>query len=90
MVQIAALVLGFPVGYFVRNKRVALIALTVVLGLLLVPQTISVRDDGHLDPSYWVVQVITFAVAYGLVTWGAHIARRRRAGADATAGVPLR
>jgi hypothetical protein len=90
MVQIAALLLGFPVGYYVRSKRLAMLSLTFVLGLLLIPQTIAVRNDGHLEASYWAVQLLTLAVAFGLVSWGAHIARRRRARAASTTEFSIR
>ncbi len=78
MVQIAALVLSFPAGYYIRHRLQACGAMTVVLGLLLIVQTISVGDADRTDPIYWVIQVVTFAVAAGLVTWGNHVAARRR------------
>ena len=89
MVQIAALVLGFPLGYFIRKKPVAFGVLAVLLGVLLIPQTIGVNNDGHVDAAYWVVQAITFAVGYGLVTWGAYVARRRRTADTTPAGMRI-
>jgi hypothetical protein len=79
MVQIAMLVLAFPLGAMRWSKTTAVAVTAVVFGLVLVPQTISVRNDGSYDASYWVVQAITAAVAFGLVTWGSHWRASRRA-----------
>jgi nitrate reductase NapE component len=79
MIQIATLVLGFPAGYFIRDKVRATCALFVVLAVVLIPQTISTKNDGHLEALYWIIQAATFVAAYGLVVWGHRIAIRRRA-----------
>jgi peptidoglycan/LPS O-acetylase OafA/YrhL len=91
MVQIAALVLGFPAGFLLRPRGRAFLALTVVLGVLLVVQTIAVADEGDLDKTvdhliYWPVQAVSLAVAFGLATWGGHGAAKRRAATGAGAG----
>lgn len=78
MVQIAMLVLAFPLGAMRWSKTTALAVTAGVFVLVLIPQTISVRNDGSYDASYWVVQAITAAVAYGLVTWGSHWGAGRR------------
>ena len=49
MVQLAALLLGFPAGYLIRNQRLALVAMGVVLTALLVAQTIAVGHDDRID-----------------------------------------
>jgi hypothetical protein len=63
MVQLAALLLGFPAGYLIRNQRVALAAMGVLLTALLVAQTIAVGHDDRIDAIYWVIQAVTYAVA---------------------------
>ena len=78
MVQLAALLLGFPAGYLIRNKHLALVAMGVLLTALLVVQTIAVGHDDRIDAIYWVIQAVTYAVA-GLVVWGHHVSTNRRA-----------
>ena len=78
MVQLAALLLGFPTGYFIGDRRFAFVALGVPLTVLLIVQTIAVGHDDRIDIIYWVIQAITSAVAVGLVTWGRHVAAGRR------------
>lgn len=79
MVQLAALLLGFPAGYLIRNKHLALVAMGVLLTALLVVQTIAVGHDDRIDAIYWVIQAVTYAVAAGLVVWGHHASTNRRA-----------
>lgn len=79
MVQLAALLLGFPAGYLIRNQRLALVAMGVVLTALLVAQTIAVGHDDRIDAIYWMIQAVTYAVAAGLVVWGHHASTNRRA-----------
>lgn len=79
MVQLAALLLGFAAGFLIRNQRVALVAMGVVLTALLVAQTIAVGHDDRIDAIYWVIQAVTYAVAAGLVVWGHHVSANRRA-----------
>ena len=79
MVQLAALLLGFPAGYLIRNKHLALVAMVVLLTALLVVQTIAVGHDDRIDAIYWVIQAVTYAVAAGLVVWGHHVSANRRA-----------
>ena len=79
MVQLAALLLGFPAGYLIRNKHLALVAMGVLLTALLVVQTIAVGHDDRIDAIYWVIQAVTYAVAAGLVVWGHHVSTNRRA-----------
>ena len=78
MVQLAALLLGFPAGYLIRNKHLALVAMGVLLTALLVVQTIAVGHDDRIDAIYWVIQAVTYAVAAGLVVWGHHVSTNRR------------
>lgn len=79
MVQLAALLLGFPAGYLIRNKHLALVAMGVLLTALLVVQTIAVGHDDRIDAIYWVIQAVTYAVAAGLVVWGHHASTNHRA-----------
>lgn len=78
MVQLAALLLGFPAGYLIRNKHLALVAMGVLLTALLVVQTIAVGHDDRIDAIYWMIQAVTYAVAAGLVVWGHHVSTNRR------------
>ena len=77
MVQLAALLLSFPAGYVISSRRLACGAMGVILTALLAVQTVAVGHDNRVDPIYWVIQVITYAVAAGLVTWGRHVAASR-------------
>ncbi len=79
MVQIAVLLLAFPIGLGRWSRRTALLATTALVLVLLVPQTISVRNDMGIDWIYWVVQVITLAVGLGLTSWGHAWSSKRRA-----------
>ncbi len=81
MVQLAMLLFGFPIGYFVsRSKRAALLVTTAVALVLLIPQTFWVNSDNPSDinDGYWLIQVISLAVGLGLTLLGRRVRQNRR------------
>mgnify|MGYP006357963999 CR=1 FL=1 len=78
MVQLAALLLGFPAGYLIRNKHLALVAMGVLLTALLVVQTTAVRHADRTPAIHRAPHPLTYAVAAGLVVWGHHVSTNRR------------
>ena len=46
--------------------------------VVLIPQTIEIRNTKDYNFAYWIVQVITLAVALALVTWASKLSTRRR------------
>ncbi len=82
MVQLAMLLFGFPIGYFVsRSQQVALLVTTAVALVILIPQTIWVNSDNpnDINGGYWIIQAITLAVGLGLTLLGRSLRRKRRA-----------
>jgi type III secretory pathway component EscS len=77
MVQIAMLLLAFPLGFFIRNRTSAIAATAVVFIVVSVPQALTTPQRNQI--SYWVVQALTVLVAYVLLRWGSAIGARRRA-----------
>ncbi len=81
MVQLAMLLFGFPIGYFVsRSQRAALLVTTAVALVLLIPQTFWVNSDNPSDinDGYWLIQVISLAVGLGLTLLGRRVRQNRR------------
>lgn len=83
MVQIAMVVFAFPIGAAMRSRRAALVLIVALFVIVSILQFLTTPQRGEV--SYWVVQLITAVVAYGLVTWGATWGVRRRTRRDATA-----
>ncbi len=82
MVQLAMLLFGFPIGYFVsRSQQVALLVTTAVALVILIPQTIWVNSDNpnDINGGYWIIQAITLAVGLGLTLLGHRLRQNRRA-----------
>ena len=82
MVQLAMLLFGFPIGYFLsRSQQVALLVTTAVAVVLLIPQTMWVNSDNpnDINGGYWIIQAITLAVGLGLTLLGRRLRQNRRA-----------
>ncbi len=79
MVQIAMLLLAFPLGLLRWSRRTAYAVVTAVFIVVLIPQTIAIRNTKDYNFAYWIVQVITLVVALALVTWASKVSTRRRA-----------
>lgn len=82
MVQLAMLLFGVPIGYFVsRSQQTALLVTTAVAVVILIPQTIWVNSDNPKDinDGYWLIQAITLAVGLGLTLLGRKLGQNRRA-----------
>jgi len=77
MVQIAMLLFAFPLGFARWSRRAAYAATAAVFVAMSIPQLLTTPQRREI--SYWVVQAITLAVAYGLVTWGSAWGTHRRA-----------
>ena len=82
MVQLAMLLFGFPIGYFLsRSQQVALLVTTAVALVLLIPQTMWVNSDNpnDINGGYWIIQAITLAVGLGLTLLGRKLGQKRHA-----------
>ena len=82
MVQLAMLLFGFPIGYFLsRSQQVALLVTTAVALVILIPQTMWVNSDNpnDINGGYWIIQAITLAVGLGLTLLGRRLRQNRRA-----------
>jgi hypothetical protein len=77
MVQIAMLLLAFPLGFFIRNRTTAIAVTAAVFVVVSVAQVLNTPQSNQI--SYWVVQAVTIVVAYVLVVWGSSMGARRRA-----------
>ncbi len=76
MELLAAVLLAGPIGYFAPTSRSGLMAYLVLWAAILPVQTIAVRDEGSLEPSYWVINALILVLGVVLNRWG----RRRREG----------
>lgn len=79
MVQVAMLVLAFPLGFFLADRRVAYGATAIVFAAVMAVQTPFVVSDSGLDAWYWIINAATLAVGLGLAIWGNTLGARRRA-----------
>ena len=78
MELILVLVLGIPLGLYLPSRNLAWAILAVAFLVVLPFQTVSVRNAGNLEWSYWVVQVIVASLGAALVALGARWRAKRQ------------
>jgi hypothetical protein len=97
MELIVTLLVAFPIGYFVRDRLVAVLAYIAVHSFVFSFQAMQLtrewvggsteafsKNPGTVPWAYFVVNLVIYAAGFGLVLLGARLAtRRRRHHADA-------
>jgi hypothetical protein len=81
MELIAAIVLAGPLGYFARTRKQGLVLYLFAWAVIFPIQTAVVHAEkpSDIEPLYFVLNGVIFAVAIGLNTLGARLRQRRRA-----------
>jgi hypothetical protein len=76
---IAAIVLAGPLGYFARTRKQGLVLYLVAWAVIFPIQTVVVHAEkpSDIEPLYFILNSVIFAVAIGLNTLGARLRQRR-------------
>lgn len=73
---LAVLVAG-PLGWFLRDRRRALVTYLGLWTVVFPVQCLVVRSEGDLDPSYWPINAVILAGGIALNQFAARLRARR-------------
>lgn len=82
MELIAAVLIAGPLGFFVSQRRRALIAYLGLWAVIFPIQCVVVSNDSGIDALYWVFNAVILVAGIGLNTLGARLRQRRSRGSE--------
>ena len=80
MELILAVLVAGPLGYFIRDRRRALLVYLAAWAVVFPVQCVVGNSAGDLDASYWPLNAVILAAGLGLNRLGMVLRERRRPG----------
>ncbi|HUR72841.1 MAG TPA: hypothetical protein VMZ00_01100 [Sporichthya sp.] len=77
MELILAVLAAGPLGYFLRDRRRALLTYLAAWAVVFPLQCVVVNSEGDLDASYWPINAVILAAGLGLNRLGMVLRERR-------------